>query len=267
MTPLPTHHQQMTELPTGATLHVQTWGDVSAQTPVVLLHGMLGTPQLHFAGLITYLNSNGYTIVAPTLRGYGESLPKPRDFPLRFYERDADDVLALLDALAIERAHVVGYSDGGEIALICAGRAPQRFATVAVWGAVGFFGPQMRPVAQRMLDDITWLNDEDRRVHQISDSRGFVEGWVRATVDMIDAGGDVSLSLARHIEAPLLMMLGVDDTLNPRAYAEQFVAQTGRGRLVMFPGGHPVQENHPAELAQALTMHFHEGETGAGAET
>src|SRR5262245_5233934 len=95
---------------TGATLQYE---DVGSGTPVIAIHGRLGRPNEDFARIFDWLSPN-YRVIAPWLRGYGQSQPKPRDFPLKFYHRDADDVLAFMDALNIDKSHLLGYSDGGE---------------------------------------------------------------------------------------------------------------------------------------------------------
>jgi valacyclovir hydrolase len=225
------------EISTGARLHYQ---DEGRGEPLIALHGMLGTPDTHLPHVIALL-SERYRVIAPTLRGYGQSTPKPRDFPTDFYHRDARDVVALMDALNIERAHVLGYSDGGEIALILGGSAPERILSVIAWGAVGYFGPDMRPHVQRMLGG-DWMTDDEKRLHGIDDAERFAYEWVRATRIMIDSGGDVSLSLAEDMSAPILLMLGDEDALNPPEYAEALIHRAPRGRLVMFETGHPVHD-------------------------
>jgi valacyclovir hydrolase len=190
-------------------------------------------------------------VLGPSLRGYGQSEPKPRDFPLDFYHRDARDVLALMDALNIDRAHILGYSDGGEVALICAGMQPERFKSVIAWGAVGYYGPAMRPVAQRSYPP-TWITEEDKRIHGITDPNAFALGWINAVKYMIDSGGDVSLSLAPNITCPLLLMLGDQDTLNPEEYGRAFVERTPNGKLVMFQCGHPIHRERWEEFQQVV---------------
>lgn len=245
------------ETRTGARLHYEEHNPQAGELPVVALHGMLGTVRKDLGELIDWLAGQDLRVIGLTLRGYGESMPKPRDFPPRFYERDAEDVLAALDALGIERAHLIGYSDGGEITLICAGRAPQRFASAAAWGAVGYFGPEMRPVAQRMIPGSRWLTAEEMAPHGLTDADAFVAQWVRATIGMIDAGGDVSLSLAPQIACPLLLMLGREDTLNPAAYAQRYLERVADGRLLLFDCGHPVHTQQPEAFQRALLEHLH----------
>ena len=53
-------------------------------------------------------------------RGYGKSRPPERDFPLDFYQRDADDAAALMAALGHTRYGVMGWSDGAISAVMLA---------------------------------------------------------------------------------------------------------------------------------------------------
>ena len=131
------------DLSTGARLFYE---DLGQGEPLIAIHGFLGTARTDLGQVLDWLDDK-YRVLGLTIRGYGQSEPKPRDYPLDFYHRDARDVLAFMDALGIEKAHILGYSDGGEISLICAGMQPERFKSVIVWGAVGYFGPAMRPAA------------------------------------------------------------------------------------------------------------------------
>lgn len=235
-------------IPTGATLYYDDVGGVGENAPrpipVIALHGWLGTGQAHLANVINWLSGEGFRVIAPTRRGYGESLPKPRDYPHDFYHRDAKDILALMDALNIEKAHLLGYSDGGETVLVMAGLQPTRAASVAAWGAVGYYPPEMRPLAQANYP-ATWMTEDVRALNHIPDddaANALVLGWSQAVTQMIDAGGDVSVSLAPNISAQLVIMLGESDRLNPPSSAEVFLRGVKNGRLEMFACGHPVHD-------------------------
>jgi len=238
------------DIATGARLE---YVDQGAGAPLIAIHGLLGTARTHLGDLIDWL-SDSYRVVGPSLRGYGQSRPKPRDFPPDFYRRDARDVLALMDALDIERAHVIGFSDGGETALMAAGLAPERFLSCAVWGAVGYFGPALRDVVtnpaypQRITPGPTEMTR-----HGILDGEAFAQAWIAAVLHLIEVdGGDVSLSLANRITCPLLLMLGRADHLNPADYARRFLDRAGHGRLELFDGGHPCHTEHPEEFRRVL---------------
>lgn len=243
---------------TGARLHYEEWNPQANSVPVVMLHGMLGTATLNLEETNAFLAEQGYHVIAPTLRGYGESTPKPRDFPIGFYQRDAEDVLAFLETLNLTRCHLVGYSDGGEISLICAGTQPKRFATASSWGAVGYFGEEMRPVAQRLVNG-EWIKPFEIDLHGIHNVAQFATQWVRAIVHYIDAGGDVSVSLAPQISCPLLIMLGKRDMLNPAIYAQRFLQSVKDGYLELFDAGHPIHTDQPEAFRQVLLAHLKRG--------
>ena len=95
-------------LPTGVRLHVAEAGDPEAP-PVLCLHGW---PQhwLIWRRVIAELAGEA-RLVCPDMRGFGWS-EQPRDDDFR-KARLAEDAVALLDALGIERAHVIGHDWGG----------------------------------------------------------------------------------------------------------------------------------------------------------
>ncbi len=235
------------EIATGARLHYE---DVGSGSPLIALHGRFGTGRADLGNVIDWLNQE-YRVLAPSLRGYGESTPKPRDYPLDFYHRDARDLIAFMDALEIDRAHLIGFSDGGETALVAAGLAPDRFKSVAVWGAVGYFGPSIRPIVQANYP-ATWMDEDTKRLHGITDPDPIILQWVIALKHMIDSGGDVSISLAPKMTMPVLLMLGDQDHLNPEEFGQQFVDQTPNGRLAMFETGHAIHDQDWAAFQRVV---------------
>ncbi|HLT59300.1 MAG TPA: 2-succinyl-6-hydroxy-2,4-cyclohexadiene-1-carboxylate synthase [Limnochordales bacterium] len=128
----------------GVTYRVRAAG---AGPPLLLLHGFTGTG-LTWAPLMPAL-SQRFRAVAPDLLGHGET-GAPLD-PARYrMERCVADLLALLDALGIERCHVLGYSMGGRVALHLALAAPARVATLVLEGASpGIADPQEREARRR----------------------------------------------------------------------------------------------------------------------
>ncbi len=250
------------EIGTGATLHYEDRNPAGNDAPVILIHGLLGTARGHLGHVIDWLSGCGFRAVGLTLRGYGESLPKPRDFPDDFYRRDCDDLIAFMDALGIARAHLIGYSDGGEIVLIAAGTAPSRVASCIAIGAIGNFGPELRSVFQRSYPG-DWITEAQKAEHGFSDAAKFTGGWVRAMTHMIDAGGDVSLSLASSIICPLIIMLGQDDKLNPKHFGESLVARVQNGRLEMFACGHAVHDEARDVFYRLTLQHLQDATASA----
>src|ERR1700721_3512439 len=79
--------------------------------PIVFLPGALGTAKTDFEHQLPWF-SQAYQVIAPDPRGYGDSRPPERDYPLTFYQRDAEDVLALMTALGPQEFSFSGGGDG-----------------------------------------------------------------------------------------------------------------------------------------------------------
>ena len=114
----------------GVSLRVVSRGNPQAPA-LILLHGFTGSAA-SMAG-VGEAFSGGYRVHALELVGHGES-----DAPeaLEFYsmERCVGQVLAVLDALQIQRAHFVGYSMGARVALCLAVAEPDRVASLVLIG-------------------------------------------------------------------------------------------------------------------------------------
>jgi pimeloyl-ACP methyl ester carboxylesterase len=97
--------------------------------PVLLLHGFPDRAAI-WRHQIDALRSE-FTLIAPDLRGLGDS-DKPADPDAYRVGRSVADAIALLDALGIERAHVVGHDFGAAVAWALAASAPERVQRLAV---------------------------------------------------------------------------------------------------------------------------------------
>ena len=228
---------QKVKLSTGAELEYEKKG---AGDPVIIIHGFLGTARTEMGKIIDWL-ADTYTVYAPTLRGYGESQPKHRRFPSDFYQIDTDDVIAFMDTLEIEKTHFLGFSDGGEIGLLIGSEHPEKFLSIIVWGAVGFLGPVVKKEVRKYYP-ADWVTEEVMSRHGITDPNPIVKEWMEAILSIVEAGGDISLHLAKRISPPLLLMLGEKDYLNPPEYARKFLKKAGHGSLEMFTCGHAIHD-------------------------
>src|SRR4051794_3820455 len=97
------------------TVHVR---DTGTGEPVLLLHGWPDTGDL-WRHQVPALTAAGYRVIAPDLRGFGDS-SKPADVAAYTPPHMVGDVVGLLDALGIERTHVVGHDWGAAISWLVA---------------------------------------------------------------------------------------------------------------------------------------------------
>jgi pimeloyl-ACP methyl ester carboxylesterase len=98
--------------------------DEGAGPAVLLLHGFPDSSGL-WRRQIPALTGAGMRAIAPDLRGFGES-EKPAEVGAYRVGRSVADMVALLDALDIERAHVVGHDWGAAVAWALAAFVPDR---------------------------------------------------------------------------------------------------------------------------------------------
>ena len=102
--------------------------------PVVLIHGLDSSARVNWQmpGTIDAL-AKDHQVIAIDLPGYGES-DKPAD-PAAYGEQWVDDVILLLNHLNIRKAHIVGYSMGGMVALKLIAEHPERVISGTLGGA------------------------------------------------------------------------------------------------------------------------------------
>jgi pimeloyl-ACP methyl ester carboxylesterase len=151
----------------GARIWYATYG---AGSPVILLHGGLGHSG-NWGFQVPALVGAGRRAVLIDSRGHGRSTRDLRPFT---YELMTSDVLAVMDALHVETAPIVGWSDGACTALVAARNAPARVA------GVFFFACNMDPSGTKTIEPSQILGRCFRR-----HTRDYAE--LSATPDQFDA--------------------------------------------------------------------------------
>ena len=126
----------------GLTLAVRDEGEGPA---VLLLHGFPDSSHL-WRHQIPPLVEAGFRVIAPDLRGFGES-GRPEAVEDYAIMRSLADVTAVLDALEVDRAHVVGHDWGAGLAWVVAGLAPERVDRLVVL-SVGHPNAQRDPTLE-----------------------------------------------------------------------------------------------------------------------
>ena len=127
---------------------VRLWHRISGDgEPVLQIHGA-GFGHFNFDPATPVL-SQQFRVIDFDMRGYGQS-----DKPLQHYDMEvwADDVAGLLDALGIGRAHIHGTSMGGMIAIVVAGKYPERTQSVVINCAAAKLGSSGRLIFKNWID-------------------------------------------------------------------------------------------------------------------
>jgi pimeloyl-ACP methyl ester carboxylesterase len=215
--------------------------------PLVLLHGAFGTIESCFAELVPAL-ARPFEVIAVELQGHGRT--RDIDRPLR-YKYMAADTAALLGALDILRAHFVGYSMGGAVALQLALDRPELVDHLVWAGGVTFDPSGVYPELTASFDTFD--------PHQLDGSRWHAayagvapdpEAWTSLVVKVneLDRSGEPSWPRERlaSFRARTLLIIGDADVVRPEHTVEMFRLLGGRGpsdpegsakaRLAVLPG-------------------------------
>ena len=232
--------------PPGRQLYYEDSGRGDA---VVLMPGWGGS--IAGLGQLRRELADGFRVVAVDLPGSGRSQPQPRHYTPDYYRQDAEVLLGLLDALGIGAAHLAGFSDGGEQALLMAALRPGCALSVFAWGAIG----QIDATAADLDELATAIDSPSQALapmaaylaeaHGPAGATIMTQTWAAAMRGILDAGGDISRSMAGQIRCPALLVAGTYDKHCSPERAREMAEAIPRGQFIEAHGaGHDVHISH-----------------------
>lgn len=231
----------------------------TATETVLLLHGFAGTPQTDFAAHLPHLMMQ-YNVLAPHLHGYGRSSHRS-SYNTMYYREDVADMVALLDALHLDRVYVLAFSDGAIVGLLLAALHPQRVQALAALGGQATIDERdaagirhwllERPLAKAWQSELAELHGEPYW-------RSLPEMYVAVQQQLVDEGGilitDEELA---QITCPTLIMHGKRDRIVPVAYAYALHRAIAGSQLLLFDAGHAAHLTYEKEYIEAVMALFH----------
>jgi pimeloyl-ACP methyl ester carboxylesterase len=271
--------------PDGVKLYVEA---VGSGTPVVFVHEYAGDYR-SWEPQVRYL-CRQHRCVTYSQRGYPPS-EVPSD-PARYSQEIArDDVIAVMDALGIDKAHVVGHSMGGYTALHVGIRYPQRCLSVAAagcgWGSAADLETRnaMKALAAETgkmfaeegiaIAGAKYADAPMRQAFKHKDPRGWTE-FARMLAEHSAEGHALTmlkLQLKRptlwemeadlkQFSVPLLVIVGDEDDLC--LDGSLFIKRTAptAALLVLPRAGHTINSEEPAAVNAALAELFAAAEAG-----
>jgi len=219
---------------------------------VLLLPGLTDSIDAHLR-LRQALSDAGVRVIAADLPGSGRSHPQPRVYTATYFEDDAGAFSALLQSLSPESTHLVGFSDGGEVALLMAELFPDRVRSVVTWGSAGQISDpsgELRSIFHDVVDNpIPPLQEYSRHLiaaYTADIARATTQNAVRAMTEIIQTrGGDLSVQRASTINCPVLLITGEYDPFAPPALVAQLAARIPDAAMIeMKDAGHDVHLSH-----------------------
>jgi pimeloyl-ACP methyl ester carboxylesterase len=212
----------------GARIWYATYG---SGAPVILLHGGLGHSG-NWGYQVPALVGNGYRAVLIDSRGHGRSTRDARPYT---YELMASDVAAVMDALGIEKAALVGWSDGACTALILASKVPTRVA------GVFFFACNMDPSGTKDITEFTsilrrCINRHMQDYAQLSATPDQFDEFSDAVSLMQKTQPNFSADDLAKISVPVVIVQSEYDEFIKREHAEYLARSIPHAEFVLLPG-------------------------------
>ena len=257
------------ERPDGARIHYTVHGEGD---PVMLIHGYPLNEGL-FRDNVDAIVEAGYSVVTPTLRGFGQSEAPTDSASIDTY---SDDMLALMDELQIADGNAIalGMSMGGWTLFDMVDKAPERFralafndtaavpapiAEAALWNGLA---EQVREegvnqayadfLIKDMFTGATRAND--------ADLVEYIGGLMQEASVEGAAGGAVALAerpdltgVLGKIEVPTLFLFGIEDTLTPASLATKMGEQVEGSTVEIVDGAsHALVLEAPEKANEAI---------------
>lgn len=222
-------------------------------SPMILLHGGFGGAHVFGAQVPAFAASHG--VFVPEMRGRGHTADVAGPIT---YQLLTDDVVAFLEVVIGEPAHVVGVSDGGIVGLLLALRQPDLVDRLVVVGSN--FHPDGLMAAdmwtQGSPDDDAWAGPRDH-YGKVSPDGSDHFPVVFAKMQEMWRHGQPTLTTAEisGVASPVLVVAGDDDVIDHHHTVDLYEALP-HGQLAIIPGAsHGVFLEKP-DLLNRIVLDF-----------
>lgn len=206
--------------------------------PLILLHGN-GESSGYFVNQIDRF-ANEYRVIAVDTRGHGASPRGNKPFTLETF---ADDLKNLLDSLNIEKANILGFSDGGNIAVIFALKYPERVASLVLNGAnlfpSGLKSSFLIPV-KVLFAVFSLLSHFSRRAKRRSE-----------LLYLMAKQPNIQPERLSGIKCPVLIIAGTQDVIKEK-HTKLIAASLPDSSLCFLKGGHSIAKTNSVEFNSAV---------------
>jgi pimeloyl-ACP methyl ester carboxylesterase len=243
----------------GISMYYEIHGPDSG-TPLVLLHGGGSTIDSTY-GRILPLFAQHRRVIAVEEQGHGRTTD--RDAPIRF-DTSADDVAVLLRQLKIEKADVMGFSNGASVAMELAIRHPDAVRKLVFASSMtkrSGAAPQFwqfiekatfADMPESLKADFLAVNPDPKKLRTMHDK----------DLERMQHFVEIPDATVRSVRAPTLVVLGDRDVPTPE-HAVELTRLLPHARLAVLPGGHgdylgevSAPKSHAAELTSRLIEQF-----------
>ncbi|MEW5869457.1 MAG: alpha/beta fold hydrolase [Chloroflexota bacterium] len=212
----------------GAQIYYQAFGqDQPGQAPVLLIHGSTQTGQENW-NLVAPLLARNWRVIVPDCRGHGQSSNPNNSYS--FLEMAAD-MAALVRALGYSSAHIIGHSNGGNVALVTLLEHPEIVQTAVLQAANAYVSPDLVEKEPAIFDPERVARQAPDWMERMIALHGPTHGpdyWrdlLRMTVQEIITQPNYTPADLQAVQRPTLVIQGAEDRVNAPMRHGQFIAE------------------------------------------
>lgn len=236
----------------GAEIHYETFGRRTAdRDPMLLIHGSYITGAVDWGGVAPSL-ARSHEVIVPDCRGHGGSSDPTGVYSFR---EMAADFAELIVRLGYARAHVIGHSNGGNVALVMLLEHPDVVASCVLQAANAFVSPDLVERIPVKLDPDRVAREEPEwkeEMVQLHSRRHGADYWStllrRTAAEIVSEPNYTAPDLAK-VDRPTFVIEGELDATNAPGNHARFIANNiPKSSLWIPPGiGHNVHVEVPDE--------------------
>lgn len=206
--------------------------------PLLLLHGN-GEDSTYFVNQIDYF-ANKYRVIAVDTRGHGKSPRGTADFTMRQF---VEDLYQFMEDLQLEKANILGFSDGGNIALLFTIKYPQKVDRLILNGA-NLNGKGVKPSVQipvilgyKIASLFAKRSDKARKNAEI--------------LGLMVNDPNIAETQLEQVTARTLVIAGAKDMIKD-SHTRLIYEKLSDAKLVILPGDHFIANKNPEEFNRAV---------------
>lgn len=236
--------------------------------PLMLVAG-LGGAASYWAPNIDAFSKN-YRVLLHDHRGTGKSTRYEKEYSV---ELMAEDLLKVMDAAGVAKAHLVGHSTGGSIGQVLAANAPERIASLVLYASWAEMDPQMQMCLEMRRRILRALGEAEYHratpiflypPYYVRDRKAALDQEIEAAIrnsppqSILDARVSAimkfdGLQYLGKINCPTMVLVAEDDILTPPYLSDQMADRLRSPAVVkLLRGGHAVSRTEPALFNQTV---------------
>jgi len=248
----------------GANIYYQSYGDDQQhRPPIVLIHGSTIDSHTDWDSIAPEL-ARHYKVFAPDCRGHGRSSNPNMSYS---FKELAEDVAAFVHAMGYERAHIIGHSNGGNVALVTMMEHPEVAQTCIPQAANAYVTRYLIEREPKVFDPdrvareaTGWMN-EMITLHGEVNGKDYWRELLWLTMKEIISEPNYSPADLARVDRPTLVIMGAEDSVNAPDEHAQYIANNIPNAELWIPEktGHNVhlerREEWVAKVLDFLERH------------